>query len=274
MRCPQHLLALVNALRCGPIVFVPQLKLKTACTDTRIMLDANPTVHVFRASRERRFTIALSADHGFTIVELALALAVMAILLAVAIPTFLSTGTSANDRGSQQNLNTALVESSTMFQTNGQTFALGTPAQYSLYASLAAASLGSSQKNLTFTTKNSTSPSTVSVYVSAGGNGIVLANRSRTDTCWLAIDNPNAISTAVNNAYLRRPYGNGKAAVASTPSPKTGKAGAQQIDLPTTAGTYYAQITGDAVSTDCSASNPKITGIGARYQLTQSTIPH
>ena len=197
----------------------------------------------------------------------------VAILLAIAIPTFLSTGKSANERGSQQNLNTALVDSSTMFQTNGQTFALGTPAQYSLYASLAASSLSGSQRNLTFTTNNSTGPSSVSVYVSAGGNGIVLANKSAAGTCWITINNPNAISTTVNNAFKRRPYGTGNAATAPTTSPKAGTAGAQTVYLPTTSGTYYAEITGDSVGTDCRASNPKLTGTGSKYQLAKSAPP-
>ena len=229
-------------------------------------LDAISPGSAFRIEKVR------TGEDGFTLVELALVLAVLAIILAIAIPTFLSTSNSANQRMSQQNLNTALGASSGIFQSNGQSFALGTPSQYSLYASLAAASLSTSQKNLTFTTKNSTGPSTVSVYVSAGGNGIVLANRSTTGTCWFAISNPNSISTTVNNAYALRPYGTGKSASVSTPSSKTGKAGAQMIFLPTASGTYYANVTGDGVSGDCKASNPILRGVGSEYQLGNSPL--
>src|SRR5664280_2141965 len=230
-------------------------------------LDAQRVHYAFRTEYAR------VVDEGFTLLELVLTLAVVGILLAVAIPTFLSTGKSANDRGSQQNLNTALVDSSNMFQMNGQTFALGTPAQYSQFASLAATSLATSERELAFTTSASSSPATVSVYVSAGGNGIVLANRAASGTCWYAIDNPRAISTTVNNAYKLRPYGTGTAAATSTPSPKTGTTAAQVIYFPTTPGTYYAEVNGDSVSADCSASNPKLTGSGAKYQLAKSTIP-
>ena len=230
-------------------------------------LDAQRVHYAFRTEYAR------VVDEGFTLLELVLTLAVVGILLAIAIPTFLSTSKTADQRGAQQDLNTALTASVTTFEMNGQSFALGTPAQYSLYASLAATSLGSSQKSLTFTTRYSTGPSIVSVYVSAGGHGIVLADKSTAGTCWIAIDNPYAISTTVNGAYKRRPYGTGNAAAASTPSPKVGTARAQAIYLPTTPGTYYAQITGDGVSTDCNASNPKLASSGAKYQLGKSTFP-
>jgi type IV pilus assembly protein PilA len=214
-----------------------------------------------------------SGEDGFTLIELMVVLLILAILLAIAIPTFLGTNKTARDRGAQQNLNSALVDSSTVFQTNGQSFALGTTAQFASFASFMATSLASNEPSLGFTTSNSASPSSVSVYVSAGGNGIVLANRSVAGNCWYTIDNPRAISTTINAANTKRPYGTGSAAATATTSPKAGTAAAQTIYLPTAAGHYYAEVSGDTTASDCSASNPIFKGTGAKYQLATSSFP-
>jgi type IV pilus assembly protein PilA len=212
-------------------------------------------------------------DAGFTLIELMVVLLILAILLAIAIPTFLGTSKSAKDRGAQQNLNSALVDSDTVFQTNNQSFALGTTSQYTSFPAFMATALASDQPALGFTTSTSASPSTVSVYVSAGGNGIVLANRSVAGNCWYTIDNPRAISTTINSANKQRPYGTGTATATATASPTTGTASAQTLYFPTAAGNYYAEVSGDTVTGDCSASNPKLTGTGSKFQIAQSTFP-
>ena len=201
-------------------------------------------------------------------------LLIVAILLAIAIPTFLGTTKAAKDRGAQQNLTTALVESDTVFQTNDQSFALGTTSQYASFPAFMATALASDQQSLGFTTSTSASPSSVSVYVSAGGNGIVLANRSVAGNCWYTIDNPRAISTTINSANKKRPYGTGSATATATTSPKAGTASAQTIYFPTAAGNYYAEVSGDSVTGDCSASNPKLTGTGAKFQIALASFPN
>jgi type IV pilus assembly protein PilA len=200
-------------------------------------------------------------------------LLVIAILLAVAIPTFLGTSKSANDRGAQQNLNTVLVDSNSVFQTNGQSFGLGTTSQYASFASFMATSLATNEPGLTFTTATASTPSNISVSVSAGGNGIVLANRSTAGTCWYVIDNARAISTTINNAYKLRPYGTGSASATQTATPTNGTASAVSIYLPTAAGHWYAAVSGDTTPADCSASNPVIRGTTAKYQIAQSSFP-
>jgi type IV pilus assembly protein PilA len=217
--------------------------------------------------------ITAPSDEGFTLIELMVVLLILAILLAIAVPTFLGTSKSAKDRAAQQNLNTALVDSDTVFQTNGQSFALGTTTQYQSFATFMATSLAANEPSLAFVTTNSTSPSNISVSVSGGGNGIVLADRAPSGDCWYTIDNTRAISTTVNKAVKLRPYGTGTATATQTTSPKTGAASAAPIYLPVTAGNYYAEVSGDTTTADCSASNPIITGTAARYQLAQSSFP-
>lgn len=200
-------------------------------------------------------------------------LLVIAILLAIAIPTFLGTSTSAKDRSAQANLNTALVTGNDVFQTNDQSFAIGAPAQYALFAANMASTLSVQQPSLAFTTLASNDPSNLSVSVSAGGNGIVLADRSPSGECWYAVDNSRAISSTVNGADKLRPYGTGTASKASTTSPTTGKKVAKKLFFPSTVGSYYAEVSGDTVAADCAASDPVLTGTAATYQIAVSSFP-
>ena len=61
-------------------------------------------------------------DAGFTLIELMVVLLILAILLAIAIPTFLGVTKSANDRAAQSNLNTALVNAKAYYQNQSQTY--------------------------------------------------------------------------------------------------------------------------------------------------------
>ena len=61
-------------------------------------------------------------DAGFTLIELMVVLLILAILLAIAIPTFLGVTKSANDRAAQSNLNTALLNAKAQYQQNSQAY--------------------------------------------------------------------------------------------------------------------------------------------------------
>lgn len=63
-----------------------------------------------------------AAESGFTLIELMVVLLIIAILMAIAIPTFLGVTGSANDRAVQSNLSNALIEASSQYQSAGQTF--------------------------------------------------------------------------------------------------------------------------------------------------------
>jgi type IV pilus assembly protein PilA len=66
-------------------------------------------------------------EQGFTLIELMVVVLIIAILLAIAIPTFLGARNSANARGAQSNLRNALTAEQTLF-TNGQAFGDSTSA--------------------------------------------------------------------------------------------------------------------------------------------------
>ena len=202
-----------------------------------------------RSSAMRRLDVRRQAaadpggDGGFTLIELMVALLIMAILLAIAIPTFLGVTNGANDRGSQSNLNIALTTAKAAAVGNGQT-----------YFGLTVATLTTDEPSLTWAlgTHNSgavTTQGPVSFYVSSDGNGIVITSFSRsTDTCWYAVDNMNAISDTNDNG----PY------VTDNSPGTTGSA-------PTTVGTYYGEAT-TTVATGCNAwSTVTWVGWGPTY---------
>ncbi len=63
-----------------------------------------------------------TTEGGFTLIELMVVLLIIAILLAIAIPSFLGLTSSANDRAAQSNLTNAVTEAASQYQNNAQSF--------------------------------------------------------------------------------------------------------------------------------------------------------
>lgn len=130
----------------------------------------------------------IGEDAGFTLIELMVVLLIMAILLAIAIPTFLGVSGSANDRAAQSNLNTALTNAKSYYQNNNQS--------YDAAANVTAA-LTTQEPSLTWTTGNSTTSGDISVATATDGNAVALAALSKTGVCWYLVSN-EATEAAAN----------------------------------------------------------------------------
>ncbi len=130
------------------------------------------------------------AESGFTLIELMVVLLIMAILMAIAIPTFLGVRSGAQERSAQSDLTNAVISAKTVFTNNGN---------FQTTASLVS-NLQSSEPELSFTSALVTSsgrPHAISVAVSPDGAIIVLSDESDDARCWYA--EANEESTAIND---------------------------------------------------------------------------
>jgi len=171
----------------------------------------------------------LGEDAGFTLIELMVVLLILAILLAIAIPTFLGVTGGANDRSAQSNLNTALTTAKAAESQNAN----------QTYTGVTAATLHTSEPSINFVTGAVTATGQVSVYVDATSqNGIVLAawSPANSGTCWYASDNVGTVGDATG------PWTTG-----GTPAP-------------TAAGTQYGKSATGVAKTACNA-DAALTGV-------------
>ncbi|HET9075504.1 MAG TPA: prepilin-type N-terminal cleavage/methylation domain-containing protein [Acidimicrobiales bacterium] len=96
-------------------------------------------------------------DQGFTLIELMVVVLIIAILLAIAIPTFLGARNQANSRAVQSTLRNALTAEQTYY-TNNQSFGDTTTSP----------NINSIEPNITWATAAApNSPNTVGVYIYA-----------------------------------------------------------------------------------------------------------
>jgi len=198
-------------------------------------------------------------DAGFTLIELMVVLLILAILLAIAIPTFLGVTKSANDRAAQSNLNTAVLNAKAAYQAGGQS-----------YTGVTTASLHTAEPSLVFQATTSTASNQISTFVAADGNALALASYSKSNNCWFQIDNPGGNEAAVA-PFAANFQMNG----VTVPVQTATTAAAGTLTFPTTqAGTIYVEVKGDTnQTTDCNATTPQITaaGITGSSQIEWST---
>jgi type IV pilus assembly protein PilA len=120
-------------------------------------------------------------EAGFTLIELMVVLLIMAILLAIAIPTFLGVKTGAQDRAVQSNLTNALTSAKAAY-ANGGTYAVTAAAEVT--------ALTAAEPNIGFETTAATSgTNNLSVATSTDGQELMLIGFSQSGQCWAAVDN-------------------------------------------------------------------------------------
>ena len=117
-------------------------------------------------------------EGGFTLIEVMVVLLVIAILLAVAIPAFLSVTTSANDRAAQSDLHLAVQA------------ALEVESPLLNFSAATTTALHADEANLSFVSSVSVNARAINVYVppmDPNDGAIVFAALSSDGMCWFAM---------------------------------------------------------------------------------------
>jgi type IV pilus assembly protein PilA len=154
-------------------------------------------MHTIAPLEDRRVS-ARPDDEGFTLIELLVVLLIIGILLAIAIPTFLSTTKSANNTAAQADLKTALTGADTYFMTAGaQSYSY---IDSSSGGTSTISAVGTGLTYVSGTGASSSGPKVISLSVSNNGSVIVMTALSHGSMdCWGILDIKATLTAAVDH---------------------------------------------------------------------------
>jgi type IV pilus assembly protein PilA len=115
-------------------------------------------------------------EEGFTLIELMVVVLIIAILLAIAIPTFLGARTKAQDRAAQSNLRNAFTAEKTIY-VDGQNYVDNT-----------SSAMTNVEPSLTYAATGVPAKAIVTITVANVGQTVTLAMQSASGECWYLKD--------------------------------------------------------------------------------------
>ena len=170
-------------------------------------------------------------DEGFTLIELMVVLLIIAILMAIAIPTFLGARNTANARAAQSDLTNALTAEQT-YWTNNQTFG---------------ANLSTIEPSLTWESAALTaSENGNQVYAVTADTGqvVVITALGKDNNCWsiAQINDPQAStnSLAADGTYYQ--FNTASSGCSSSPAAPTNTTTVTAPPATPVAGTWYTSF--------------------------------
>ena len=136
-------------------------------------------------------TDAESGDDGFTLIELMVVVLVIAILLAIAVPTFLGARERSQDRAAQSNLRNALTAAKVLFVDSGD------------YRGATTSGLGDIEPGLTWQGSTVASAEEFQISVSLTDSNTIFAAAAQSDseTCFQIKDDSNATGATGGTKY-------------------------------------------------------------------------